>query len=84
MFELGQDALEEHQDIADYAESLDLKTIFLVGENFYNISKKSNKTKLFKTFEDLKNILHPDQFKNCTLLIKGSRGMALERILELF
>ncbi len=84
MFELGQDALREHQEIADYAESLDLKAIFLVGENFYKISKKSNKTKLFKTLEELKNSLDPSLFKNCTLLIKGSRGMALERVLELF
>ncbi len=81
MFELGESAAVEHQFINEYATSLHIDHIYLVGENF-GITKSSHpKISIHTTFEALK-----DQFpaiQNSTLLIKGSRGMALERILEL-
>lgn len=82
MFELGNEAEKEHQAIVDYIESNFEGNIFLVGKNFYKTKSKSALRK-FSTFEDLKIILSNLDFKNSTLLIKGSRGMALERIIEL-
>jgi len=83
MFELGQDAEKEHQAIAEYAEQLNIDKIYLVGENFYKINTTSNKVKLFNTFENLKTDLKETKTNNHSILIKGSRGMALERVLEL-
>jgi len=83
MFELGQDAEKEHQAIVEYAEQLNIDKIYLVGENFYKINATSNKVKLYKTFEDLKTALKETKTNNHSILIKGSRGMALERVLEL-
>ena len=83
MFELGQDAKKEHQAITEYAEQLNIDKIYLVGENFYKINTASNKVKLYKTFEDLKTALKETKTNNHSILIKGSRGMALERVLEL-
>lgn len=80
MFELGNTAKEEHQAIADYAEELNFDNAILVGENFYGTDTSLNK---FKSFDDLKEHLIKKPLKKATLLIKGSRGMALERVLDI-
>ena len=81
MFELGNDSKKEHQFIADYATKLELNELYLVGENFYSI--KTN-AKVYKNFETFKNDTNLKSVENTTILIKGSRGMALERILDFF
>ncbi|WP_341216590.1 UDP-N-acetylmuramoyl-tripeptide--D-alanyl-D-alanine ligase [uncultured Wocania sp.] len=82
MFELGNDAKQEHETITDLAVSLNIDTVILVGENFYQSKNDSNKIIKHKTFEDLKRAFDFTQIENATLLIKGSRGMALERVLD--
>ncbi|MFT5628612.1 MAG: UDP-N-acetylmuramoyl-tripeptide--D-alanyl-D-alanine ligase [Glaciecola sp.] len=82
MFELGKTALEEHQQISDLASNLKLKTVIFIGENFYNIQSKNQDSYYFKSFEDFNTDLGSFNFKNQLFLIKGSRGMALERVLE--
>ena len=82
MFELGVDAEHEHQAIATFAEHNFEDNIYLVGENFYNTKTKKS-TQKFKSFESLKPILKNLQLAESTVLIKGSRGMALERILDI-
>jgi UDP-N-acetylmuramoyl-tripeptide--D-alanyl-D-alanine ligase len=83
MFELGEEVESEHQFITNYALNLNIDLIYLVGENFYKASTNSQKIKTFKTFEALKAELESKTPKEATLLIKGSRGMALERVLEI-
>ena len=82
MFELGNVAATEHQNIADFIASLNFKEI-LIGENFYKIKNNSNNISIYKTFDTFKSSFDFSKIKNATLLIKGSRGMAMERILEL-
>lgn len=82
MFELGKSATEEHQFIAEYSQKFDIKDIYLVGENFFNSRTDANHVKKFKSFEDFKNELANKPLKHKDILIKGSRGMALERILD--
>lgn len=82
MFELGNEAKTEHQQIADLAIALNIDEIFLIGENFYQSSIDSKKCKQFETFEDFKNNVEFSKFKESLLLVKGSRGMALERVLD--
>ncbi|WP_299115496.1 UDP-N-acetylmuramoyl-tripeptide--D-alanyl-D-alanine ligase [uncultured Winogradskyella sp.] len=81
MFELGDDAKKEHQAITDFVEANFDENIFLVGENFFKTKAKVT-TSTFSSFEDLIPVLKTLNISNSTLLIKGSRGMALERILE--
>lgn len=80
MFELGLDAKKEHQFITDYACELNLDIVYLVGENFF---KTKSKLKTFVSFELLKDHLNNNKIGNSTILIKGSRGMALERIMDI-
>ena len=81
MFELGEDSFKEHQQIADFALSLNFKKLYLIGKAFSTIDAKNALT--YPNFEDFKTSNKILNLKNTTLLIKGSRGMALERILNL-
>jgi len=83
MFELGQTAHSEHQSIVDYLEKNGLGEVHLVGKNFYGTDINDSNIKKFESFEDLKQHLQTNTIRDSFLLIKGSRGMALERILEL-
>jgi UDP-N-acetylmuramoyl-tripeptide--D-alanyl-D-alanine ligase len=82
MFELGDTAVDEHQKIAEFAEELNLKLVFLIGELFSKTT--TNVAIKFIDFDTFKNNYNSTEFSNSTLLIKGSRGMKLERILDLF
>lgn len=79
MFELGEDAKIEHQKIAELAQSMKFDMVFLVGENF---SKTTVKLQKYSSFESLATHLKSSPIPTSTLLIKGSRGMALEKILD--
>ena len=81
MFELGKAAATEHQAIADLASQLKFEDVYLIGKNFY---KRNTGLKKFDSFETASAYLKENPIdKKSTVLIKGSRGMALERILEL-
>jgi UDP-N-acetylmuramoyl-tripeptide--D-alanyl-D-alanine ligase len=84
MFELGNDAELEHQNIADLALNLNIDEVIFIGENFYRSKIDLKQNIQFKSFENFKNAFDASKMKDETLLIKGSRGMALERILDLF
>ena len=87
MFELGFEAEVEHQGIVNLLSRLKIDKAYLIGENFYKInlkqSEENNSIVLFKSFDDFKSYFSKQKIENATLLIKASRGMALERILDL-
>lgn len=83
MFELGNDAEEEHQNIVDFLSKNVFGKVFLVGSNFFKTNISNPSIEKFQSFDDLKKEIEAHPPRNSTILIKGSRGMALERILEL-
>lgn len=83
MFELGKDAKIEHQHIVDYLIKHQIGDTYLIGSNFYNTTSNTSQIIKYETFEALKNILNKSELNDKFILIKGSRGMALERILDL-
>jgi UDP-N-acetylmuramoyl-tripeptide--D-alanyl-D-alanine ligase len=83
MFELGDDAALEHQATVDYLEKQPFETVFLVGNNFYATQTTAPHIFQFSTFGDFASYLRENKLEKATILVKGSRGMALERSLEL-
>ncbi len=82
MFELGQEAAVEHQTIVTQAEQLGFDQIYLAGLNFSETEFKNAETTCFKDYDSLEEhlLIHPPKYGS--ILIKGSRGMALERLLN--
>ncbi|MEL1246325.1 UDP-N-acetylmuramoyl-tripeptide--D-alanyl-D-alanine ligase [Flavobacterium sp. DGU11] len=83
MFELGAESPDEHRKIAALLADRDDIETFFVGKDFYANSVEKSHLHFFESYDDLKNHFPPTGLKNKTILIKGSRGMALERVLEL-
>lgn len=81
MFELGKESALEHQKIAALATSLDFNEVHLIGKAFSTTSVKN--AFVYDSFEAFKTAINKLNIYNATILIKGSRGMALERILDL-
>lgn len=83
MFELGDNSLQEHQLIAEKALNAGYDQILLIGENFNQIEKDSySNLKKFKTREEAEAFLTTQTSLPELLLIKGSRGMRLEKLLN--
>lgn len=82
MFELGKSSKTEHQKIAELATSSNFKKVYLIGKAFSTTSIKN--AFIYESFESFKSNVTFKSIKNSTILIKGSRGMALERILNFF
>lgn len=81
MFEMGALAEEEHQQMVNKLQHSNLDKVYLIGENFYKTSTESPIQK-FRSFEEFSAGFNPAELKDAVVLIKGSRGMALERVLE--
>ena len=81
MLELGQYAQKEHQATIDHLKKGGIDQAILVGPFFC-----ASKTEGFKAFENTakaKDYLTNQSILDHTILIKGSRGIALEQLLDL-
>lgn len=83
MFELGKESIQEHQKIVSLLENQEEIVAYLVGEDFYKSKIEKKHLHFYKTYSELQNAFDKINFNDTTILIKGSRGMALERILEI-
>ncbi|MFY9154200.1 MAG: UDP-N-acetylmuramoyl-tripeptide--D-alanyl-D-alanine ligase [Prolixibacteraceae bacterium] len=82
MLELGEATEEEHQKIVNYLDGQNFSTVILVGPCFGKTISIKEKKK-FEHVELLSNYLKTQPIENKLILIKGSRGIHLEKILEL-
>lgn len=79
MKELGEESLEEHRALVDLIQSLHFNEVILVGGDFGLIQHP------FRYFEHSAAAgkwLHEQQYKDALLLVKGSRSMQMEKVLE--
>ena len=74
MYELGKYSKEEHKKVADFALQSGFEKVIFVGKQFPNND--------FETVLELKEWFFKQEFKNYYFLIKGSRGVALEKLLQ--
>ena len=82
MFELGSESLDEHKNIVDLLTNQKNVTTYFIGNYFFKSKLEQSHMNFFETFDSFTETASKLKFENATLLIKGSRGMALERLLE--
>jgi UDP-N-acetylmuramoyl-tripeptide--D-alanyl-D-alanine ligase len=80
MFELGQEAAEQHDLIAKTAAELGLATLIFIGKHFYELKDKYA-GKFFISPQEALDYLTQNPLKGNLVLLKGSRGMALEQLM---
>ena len=83
MFELGEYSEEEHQKVVSTALDYEFSTVIFVGNEYFKVKVKANHTNFFETKEELRIWLTQMAPKNKTILLKGSRGMALESLVDI-
>jgi UDP-N-acetylmuramoyl-tripeptide--D-alanyl-D-alanine ligase len=83
MFELGPESLSEHQDIVSMLGESPKTECYFIGKDFYANKTDQANFHFYETFEALVQNKKFRKTHDSVILIKGSRGMALERILEL-
>ena len=79
MAELGKESLQEHQQIIDLIKKHKWNEVVLVGGDFLKLSHP------FLSFENTlkaKDWFTKQNFKNNSILVKGSRNMQMEKVLE--
>ncbi len=76
MLELGSYSKKAHQELIDQANQITNK-LYLVGKEFKELSRTS-----FENTKALQQHLKQHPLTDSYLLIKGSRGIALEQLLE--
>lgn len=82
MFELGQESQQEHKSIITKLLNEDKVKCYFVGHAFYANRVENSNFSFYDTFEALSDRLKETKIENSIILIKGSRGMALERVLD--
>lgn len=82
MFELGDESIQEHKHVVDSLLNQQDIVCHFVGADFFANSVVRENLFFHKDFTDLVSYIQTHPIDKSTILIKGSRGMALERTLE--
>ena len=83
MLELGNIADEQHADIGIFAKNAGIKKLFCYGKLSAQAAKTfGENAQHFDNHDALIESLKPQLQKDTTVLIKGSRGMKMEKVVE--
>ncbi len=79
MLELGEDSIEEHKEIINLLEELELNDIILIGPIFQSLKSSFPS---FNSVNEAMTYFNQLDLDGKNVLIKGSRGLKLELLLE--
>ncbi len=79
MMELGEESIAEHTGIIHLLQQYEWEKIILAGKDYTHIPENILH---FTTSEEVAEWYKHEQIKDSTILIKGSRGMAMEKVIE--
>ncbi|MFK7809804.1 MAG: UDP-N-acetylmuramoyl-tripeptide--D-alanyl-D-alanine ligase [Saprospiraceae bacterium] len=82
MLELGEYSESEHNQMVDLAIRLNFSGIWLVGEAFAKTKQKADHLRRFKNVDELKVWYDSNSESDAHFLLKGSRGIQLESLLD--
>jgi UDP-N-acetylmuramoyl-tripeptide--D-alanyl-D-alanine ligase len=82
MFELGEYTDEEHRNLIEFIRQFDWKAVIFVGNNFIKVKSDTPNHYFFETPEEVVPLFKSFKNTGSTILIKGSRGIALEKLIE--
>ena len=82
MLELGDFSRAEHAKIIDYLSKMNVEAVYLVGQIFSSINISESKFKKFGDTEELIKSLDLTKVNNKNILIKGSRSIGLEKLIN--
>jgi len=80
MLELGEYSYDEHKKIVEILVSLGFRDVFLVGDGFRGVH---DKFLFFSNSDECLDYIKNHPLNNSTILLKGSRGVRLEKLMEL-
>lgn len=83
MFELGVESEAEHLEVIKLLNSCNFSKIYTAGPYFFKSAEKNLKIECFPGTNQLREALSKNVPENALILIKGSRGMKLETIIDL-
>ena len=83
MFELGIESSDEHKKLIEFCFHNENIIFYFIGKDFFAHKNSNTNMKFYKTFESFQSVFPNQKTENSFLLIKGSRGMSLERTLDL-
>ncbi|MDA9320096.1 UDP-N-acetylmuramoyl-tripeptide--D-alanyl-D-alanine ligase [bacterium] len=81
MFEMGPTANQEHDELLQWCTQFGFTKIYTLGDHFAAISVNSDistPSSMEKLGEEIKTV----DYQNTAFLIKGSRGMKMERVVD--
>lgn len=83
MGELGETAIEHHKEAGKLARSAGIDGLFCIGELSLNAKESFGEgANHFTSYDELENSLLDSLSKDSTLLIKGSRYMQMDRVVD--
>lgn len=82
MFELGDESFNEHKAVIDLVNSLNFTFTYYVGQYFIKHKFLSESVFFFDNTDVLKRHFQSLSISNSVILVKGSRGMSLEVLLQ--
>lgn len=82
MFELGPESAIQHKNIIETALQSNAEQVIFIGSNFYALKDTYNAL-FFSNTAEAADYLNKNHFKDFLVLLKGSRGMALEQLFPL-
>jgi UDP-N-acetylmuramoyl-tripeptide--D-alanyl-D-alanine ligase len=86
MLELGEESEKEHKSVIEKISKINAEKIFLVGKIFADLQKtvlQNENILYFDSSVNLYDFLIANPLHNKNILIKGSRGIKLEKILNI-
>jgi len=81
MLELGHECLPEHVKVIDTLDTMEGTEVLLVGPVFISLAKDGTK-KTFSSSGEAREWLSKENLSGYTVLVKGSRGMMLEKVYD--